>query len=88
MKKKKGILKKVLIIFAILTINVLGIMNCVYATTQINSAHIYAVGDCGRLLKYEGVEVITDYVQYSLDGVDYPAYCMNKTKVRSPSRTL
>ena len=38
------------------------------------------VGDCGKLLKYKGVEVKVSYVQYTAEGVDYPAYCLDKTK--------
>ncbi len=67
--------------------NGLGFMNAVYATT-INSANLYSIGDCGSLLKYKGIVVKTNYVQYSNNGVSYPAYCMDKTKVRSRSRRL
>lgn len=54
-------------------------MNLVYAN-QINSAHIYSIGDCGQLLTYKGIIVKTNYVEYTKDGVHYPAYCMDKTK--------
>lgn len=68
--------------------NGLGFMNSVYATTEINSAYMYSAGNCGQLLKYRGIIVITDYVQYSYNGVDYPAYCLDKTKVRCTGRTI
>lgn len=63
--------------------NGLGFVNAVYAAPYINSAHMYSAGDCGQLLKYKGVVVETGYVQYSYNGVNYPAYCLDKTKVRS-----
>lgn len=68
-------------IIAILTINGLGFMNSVYAAPEINTAYMYSVGDCGQLLKYKGVIVKTDYVQYDYNGVSYPAYCLDKTKI-------
>lgn len=72
----------------IFIINGLGFMNSVYATLPINSAYIYSIGDCGQLLKYKGIIVKTDYVQYSYEGVSYPAYCLDKTKIRGTSTTI
>ena len=81
LKKKKNKIKKLLLILTILIMNGLGFMNAVYATT-INSANLYSIGDCGELLKYKGVVVKTSYIQYSQNGINYPAYCMDKTKPR------
>lgn len=67
--------------------NGLGFMNAVYATS-ISSANVYSIGDCGELLKYKGIVVKTNYVQYSENGMNYPAYCMDKTKKRSRSRRV
>lgn len=72
----------------IMLLNGLSFMNSIYATSYIDSAYIYSIGDCGELLKYKGVIVKTDYVQYSYNGVNYPAYCMDKTKVRSTGTTI
>lgn len=72
-------MKKILILLAVFIMNGLGFMNAVYATS-INSANLYAIGDCGALLKYKGGEVKVSYVQYSHNGVDYPAYCMDPNK--------
>lgn len=66
----------------------LGFINSVYAIPEINTAYMYTIGDCGKLLNYKGAVVLTDYVQYDSNGVSYPAYCLDKTKVRSTSRTL
>lgn len=88
LKKKKSKLKKLLILLSIFIMNGLGFVNAVYAAPYINSAHMYSAGDCGQLLKYQGVIVETGYVQYTYNGVNYPAYCLDKTKVRSTRRCL
>lgn len=76
-------LKKIFIILGIVFM-ILALQFCVFyhsvEATQLNSANIYMVGDCGKLLKYKGVEVKVSYVQYTAEGVDYPAYCLDKTK--------
>lgn len=72
-------MKKILMILAVFIMNGLGFMNAVYATS-IQSANLYAVQDCGTLLKYKGAIVKVSYIQYSDNGVNYPAYCMDKTK--------
>ena len=79
LKKKKRIIKKLLMIIAVFIINGLGFMNAVYATSM-ETANLYCIGDCGSLLKYKGGVVKVSYVQYSHNGVDYPAYCMNPNK--------
>lgn len=79
LKKKKSKIKKLVIIIAILIMNGLGFMNAVYATSM-QSAQLYAIGDCGALLKYKGGVVTVSYVQYTNEGINYPAYCLDKTK--------
>lgn len=81
MKKEKNKIKKLFAVIAILMINVLGFLNSVYAMPEINSAYMYSAGDCGQLLKYKGIIVKTDYVQYDYNGISYPAYCLDKTKI-------
>ena len=34
----------------------------------------------GNLLKYKGTTVKVSYIVYENDGIQYPAYCMDKTK--------
>ncbi len=46
----------------------------------INEANIYKSTDCGTLLAYNGIPVITSYVEYNYLGVGFPAYCLDKTK--------
>ena len=81
--KKKGNIKdkikKIFIVIASLILSFLGFTNIAYAQS-IDTAHIYEVGDCGQLLKYKGVRVITKYVEYTYNGEHYPAYCLDKTK--------
>lgn len=74
-RKAKGILLSIIIA----TLNILGVINSVYAT-NINSANLYSVGDCGQLLTYKGSIIKVSYVQYMENGISYPAYCMDKTK--------
>ena len=80
LKKKKDIMKKLLIILAIFIINSLSFINAICTATYIDSAYMYSSADCGELLKYKGAIVEASYVQYSYEGVDYPAYCLDKTK--------
>ena len=72
--------RKTGIVLIFLVLNLLGITNISNAQT-IDSANIYAVSDCGKLLTYKGVVVKADYVEYTNNGEHYPAYCLDKTKV-------
>ena len=47
---------------------------------NMNSATIISGGDCGSLLQYKGTECTIYYAKYIQDGVEYPAYCLEKTK--------
>ena len=82
-KKRKnkliGIGKKLGVLFTLISLNIAGLFSIVNAKT-INSAYIYSIGDCGNLLTYKGVPVKVSYVEYTENGVHYPAYCMDKTK--------
>ena len=55
------------------------IFNSVQAV-NVNSANIVSGGDCGSLLIYKGIYIKTYYAYYTKDGVNYPAYCLDKTK--------
>ena len=83
MKQKfKDIFKKVRktgLVLIFLVLNLLGITNISNAQT-INSANVYAVSDCGKLLTYKGIVVKAGYVEYINNGEHYPAYCLDKTK--------
>lgn len=81
--KKKGTIKnkikKICIIIISLLMSFLGLTSITYAR-NIDSAHIYLVGDCGSLLTYKGVPIKVSYVEYTEGGVHYPAYCLDVTK--------
>lgn len=80
--KLKDIFKKARktgIVLIFLVLNLLGITNISNAQT-INSANVYAVSDCGKLLTYKGIVVKAGYVEYINNGEHYPAYCLDKTK--------
>lgn len=74
-----NIIKKIGVAIALLGLNIAGVYSIANAQT-INSAYIYSIGDCGKLLTYKGVPVKVSYVEYTENGVHYPAYCMDKTK--------
>jgi len=80
LKKINKYMKNILVVVAILILSVLGFLNSTYAA-NINSALIYDIGDCGQLLRYKGIIIITDYVQYDYEGRSFPAYCLDKNKI-------
>lgn len=77
--KLVGGMKVLIIAGALFVFNILNFINVANAES-INTANIYSIGDCGSLLTYKGITVKVSYVQYIQDGVEYPAYCMDKTK--------
>ncbi len=72
-------ISSLMIISIVFILNIIGFINSVYAE-NITSANIYSIGNCGNLLTYKGSVVKVSYVQYTKDGIDYPAYCLDKTK--------
>ena len=72
-------IKKILTVFIVLIINTLMFMGVAYAM-PVENADLYTTGDCGQLLKYKGIIVKSYYVEYNHNGVNYPAYCVNKEK--------
>lgn len=71
------IISKILIFSIIITIMNLTIVR---ADFPITSADLKSSGDCGQLLMRDGVIIRTTYITYNNNGVDYPAYCLNRTK--------
>ena len=72
-------LKKISIVLTALIVNCFAFLNASYAA-NINSADLHSLGYCGNLLKYKGVIVKVAYVVYTNDKINYPAYCLDKTK--------
>lgn len=64
-------------IFIVLLNSVL-LINSVKAATLVDTAELSTPGYCGQLLKFNGMTVKVHYVEYTKDGVSYPAYCLNK----------
>ena len=75
----KKIITKISLIILILILNGLVFLNSTYAET-IKNAKVFCIGDCGSLLKYKGSIVKVSYIVYDNNGVQYPAYCLDKTK--------
>ena len=75
-KVKKYIIASVIGII-LLVFNFLGLLNTAYAVEVGSSANLQKICDCGSLLKYKGITVVTTYVA-SVEGENvYPAYCLN-----------
>lgn len=55
------------------------VFNSVQAV-DLNATDIVSGGNCGSLLIYKGIYIKTYYAYYTKDGVNYPAYCLDKTK--------
>lgn len=50
------------------------------ASFVIDNANLYSKGEYVNLLTYNGIEVLTTFVVYYKDEVEYPAYCLDKEK--------
>ena len=91
MYKIKKVAKILFIMLALILMNFFSLINSVTAS-NLDTANIQSVADCGQLLKYRGSIVITYYAEYNDNGVTYPAYCLDKTKTAAsatnPSYTV
>lgn len=73
------------LIFKIIGILILCIILSAFATNSfasfsINSADLYSKGDSGDFLKYNGYTVAASFIVYNKNGIEYPAYCMQKDR--------
>ena len=48
------------------------------ASFEINSASLYSKGVYSNYLHYGDIGIVFNYVVYEKDGIEYPAYCLNK----------
>ena len=73
-------MKRTISIFLILLIitGIIIIPNRVNANFSINSADLYTKGSYNNYLHYGNIGIVFNYVVYSKDGIEYPAYCLNK----------
>ena len=75
-------MRKVLIILSVTVILFIAIMvkTDTKASIEISKADLYSKGEYSNLLKYQGVEVVFNFVVCKQDGVEYPAYCLDVSK--------
>lgn len=71
-------MKKLLTILTILLIIMVIIPTISIGAISINSAEIYTKGRTPGLIKWNGNDVGCSFVVYQKDGVEYPAYCLNR----------
>jgi hypothetical protein len=67
----------------ILTITLIILISCILSVNistaaAINKADLYSKGVMEDLLKLGDVTIVCDFVVYKQDGVEYPAYCLDK----------
>lgn len=73
MKKIISIILSILMI-----IGIISIPQTSQATFAIDKADLYSAGYYENYLRWGGMGLVFNYVVYSKDGVEYPAYCLNK----------
>lgn len=67
------------ILMLVMIINFIGVQKA-WASYPINKVNLYDKGECGQLLKKNGVIIRTTFVVYQNQGKEYPAYCLEKEK--------
>lgn len=72
----KKIISIVLII--LMMMGILTFPSKVNASFSIDSVNLYSKGFYEGYLKYQNTGIVFNYVAYSKDGKEYPAYCLNK----------
>ena len=73
-------MKKIISIFLVILM-IIGIVvmpTKSYASFSIESADLYSKGVYSDYLHFGNVGIVFNYVVYSKDGAEYPAYCLNK----------
>ena len=77
-------IKKIILSILIIMLLMISVFtNINNASFSIDSADIYYKANCEYLLKFRGSEIIVEYVLYNNNGVEYPAYCMEREKTRN-----
>lgn len=72
-------MKKILI-FLIVFVAFLSIMLISIGAYNLNNETLYSKEEYVNLLKYDGIKIGTYFVVYNKDGVEYPAYCVEREK--------
>lgn len=68
----------VIILVASMAMGLAVIPKMVQANFDIESANLYSKGVYSDYLHYGNIGIVFNYVVYSKDGKEYPAYCLNK----------
>jgi len=76
--KKIKLNKKIIIIISMIIFIIGMIPLNSNAIVPINTAYIYATRKTERILEWNGMQIRTHMAVYQKDGVEYPAYCMNR----------
>ena len=72
-------MKRKILILIILIITLINLVPMkANAEIGIDSAYIYANKETDYLLRWNGINVYTHMAVYQKDGIEYPAYCMNR----------
>lgn len=73
-------MKKIIsiILIILMTIGIIIFPNKSNANFEIDSADLYSKGVYSDYLRWGGMGLIFNYVVYTKDGKEYPAYCLNK----------
>lgn len=83
----KKIVSKIILILLLLMISFSSFAPIVNAATPISSASLYSIGQCDYHLQFWDDNqsawsfIICNYVVYERDGVQYPAYCLQRDRV-------
>ena len=72
------IIKKNLIIIMLVIIIIGTMQGKTSAVVPIDTAYVYATRKTDTLLKCEGIDIYAHLAVYKKDGIEYPAYCLNR----------
>lgn len=68
-------MKKILITTLLIITIISAFYNCF--AFEIGTKDLISLGECEKLLTYNGVPIRTTYIVYEKDGAHYPAYCLD-----------
>ncbi|MBQ2836215.1 MAG: Cys-Gln thioester bond-forming surface protein [Clostridia bacterium] len=73
----KKAIKIITVVLLIMILNFILLINTVQAVEQ-GQINIYTKGEFKRIIRYNGIVVKTAHAVYQDNGIEYPAYCLNK----------
>jgi len=80
LKNIGGFMKKIIsiILTVLMIIGTISIPTTSNGAFSINKADLYSTGYYENYLQWGGMNIVFDYVVYKKDGIEYPAYCLNR----------